>query len=289
MALTLTREVLLMTKALSIKLQGTYMDIVRAHKEVELVKQQVKRNREEVDGFHQRIYNAAVPLVNEVGLSEETPRIVGWQQHRTNLEASTPCEFYRRLTTVPLLDHLQTQLKERLSTGSQSVRHLRQFMAILPSELQRKAEPVTRADTEDIFLMYETDLPSAYAIDVELQAWHLKWHRNPNSAAVNTAPKALQNTDKIMYPNIATLLRIASTLPVTSATCERSISTLRLLKTQLRSTMRNSRMNGLAMMFIHRKRSNPKALKFDTVIDEFAARNPRRMELSDLGVRQDSE
>ena len=82
--------------------------------------------------------------------------------------------------------------------------------------------------------------------------------------------------------------RIASTLPVTSATCERSISTLRLLKTQLRSTMSNSRMNDLAMMFIHRKRSNPKALKFDT-IDEFAARNPRRMEWSDLGARQDSE
>lgn len=86
-----------------------------------------------------------------------------------------------------------------------------------------------------IFLMYETDLPYAYATCVELQVWYLKWHGNPNNTEVNTAPKVLQNTDKVMYPNITTLLRVAATLtllrvaatlPVTSAMCERSISTL---------------------------------------------------------------
>ena len=52
-------EVLLMTKTLqSIKLQG--MDIMRAHEKVEFVKQQAKQNREEVDGFHRHILNAAV-------------------------------------------------------------------------------------------------------------------------------------------------------------------------------------------------------------------------------------
>ena len=117
-ALMLTRAVLLMTEAPSIKLQGTYMDIVRAHEEVELVKQHLKRNREEVDAFHQRIYNAAVALAEEVGLSEETPRVVGRQQHGTSPAASIPCGFYRRSTTVPLLDHLQIQLEERFSTGS---------------------------------------------------------------------------------------------------------------------------------------------------------------------------
>ena len=162
-------------------------------------------------------------------------------------------------------------------------------MAILPSKLQRKAEPVTRVDIVDIFSMYETDLPSAYAIDEELQAWHLKWHGNPNSAVVNTAPKALAKADEIMFPSITTVLRIAATLPVTSATCERSISSLRLLKTHLRSAMTKARLNGFSMMCIHRTRSGQDALKFDSIVDEFAARHPRRMELCDLGARQDSE
>ena len=42
------------------------------------------------------------------------------------------------------------------------------------------------------------------------------------------------------------------TLPLTSATAERSFSTLRRLKSYLRSTMGQSRLNGLAQMSINR-------------------------------------
>ena len=42
--LMVTREVLLITKCLSIKLQGTYVDTVRAHREVRLVKRHIEEN-----------------------------------------------------------------------------------------------------------------------------------------------------------------------------------------------------------------------------------------------------
>ena len=94
-ALMLMREVLLMTKGLSIKLQGTYVDSVRAHKEMTLVKKHVEENRSKVDEFHQRIYTAAFTLAGKVGISEDMPRIVqGRQQHRANPEASSPSDFY---------------------------------------------------------------------------------------------------------------------------------------------------------------------------------------------------
>ena len=48
-ALMLTREALLMTKALSTKLQASYVDIVRAHEKINLVKKQVKQNWERVE------------------------------------------------------------------------------------------------------------------------------------------------------------------------------------------------------------------------------------------------
>ena len=49
-----------------------------------------------------------------------------------------------------------------------------------------------------------------------------------------------------------TILCIMLTMPVTSATAERSFSVLRRLKTYVRSTMNNDRLSSLALMHIHR-------------------------------------
>ena len=46
--------------------------------------------------------------------------------------------------------------------------------------------------------------------------------------------------------------KIFATLPVSSATAERSFSALKYLKSYLRSTMSEDRLNGLALAYIHR-------------------------------------
>ena len=67
-------------------------------------------------------------------------------------------------------------------------------------------------------------MPSVYAIDIELQAWCLKWMGNSESAACDTTPKALTKADKSLYPNVHTLLMIAATLRVhTSGVCSRAL------------------------------------------------------------------
>jgi hypothetical protein len=80
--------------------------------------------------------------------------------------------------------------------------------------------------------------------------------------------------DKVSFPNIYTALQIFATIPVTTCTCERSISVLRRLKTYLRSIMSESRLKGLlALLNVHRE------IHLDTkeIIDEFAIKQPRRM------------
>ena len=60
----------------------------------------------------------------------------------------------------------------------------------------------------------------------------------------------------MFYPlliNIYTAFQIFATIPVTSCTCERSISVLRRLKTYLRSTMTETRLKGLALLNVHRE------------------------------------
>lgn len=58
----------------------------------------------------------------------------------------------------------------------------------------------------------------------------------------------LEEKDLIeVYPNMWVALRIAVTTPVTVASAERSFSKLKLIKTYLRSTMSQERLNGLAI------------------------------------------
>ena len=64
-----------------------------------------------------------------------------------------------------------------------------------------------------------------------------------------------------------------ATIPVTSCECERSISALKLLKTPLRSTMGQERLDSLLMLFCHRDID----VSPEEVVTEFAYRHPRRM------------
>ena len=102
----------------------------------------------------------------------------------------------------------------------------------------------------------------------------MKWKSESIKAKeLDTTTKTLIFVDK---DYIYVLLVISATLLVTSCECERSISMLKLLKTSLRSTMGNERLNGLALMLIHRYiELNP-----DAVVEEFSRRHPRRLLLS---------
>ena len=68
------------------------------------------------------------------------------------------------------------------------------------------------------------------------------------------------------------LLKIACILPISTAACERSFSTLQTDKSYLRSTMRNERLNDLMMLGIHRERAS--RLDLNKVVDVFSKKFP---------------
>ena len=73
------------------------------------------------------------------------------------------------------------------------------------------------------------------------------------------------------YPALTIMLQIFATIPVTTATGERSFSALKYIKNYLRSTMGEQRLNGLAHMYINRDID----IDYDLVIDEFGHNNRR--------------
>ena len=77
------------------------------------------------------------------------------------------------------------------------------------------------------------------------------------------------------YPSVTVLIQILVTLPVTTATNKRSISALKYLKTYLRNTTKEVRLNGLALLHVHRDTSSD----YEQVIAEFSSKN-RRLKLN---------
>ncbi|XP_052190724.1 uncharacterized protein LOC127800254 [Diospyros lotus] len=77
-----------------------------------------------------------------------------------------------------------------------------------------------------------------------------------------------------MFPNVMVAYRVLLTIPVTVASAERSFSKLKLLKSYLRTTMTQDRLNGLAILCI--KKDMLENIKYDSIIDDFAYKSATR-------------
>ena len=80
--------------------------------------------------------------------------------------------------------------------------------------------------------------------------WEQHW-KNSKATLPDSVSVTLKRINFSCFPIIKTALQILGTVPVTSCTCERSFSSMKLLKTYNCSTMTNDRLNALAMLNVH--------------------------------------
>ena len=81
-------------------------------------------------------------------------------------------------------------------------------------------------------------------------------------------------TEPVIFPNIYHLLSILAVIPATTCEVEWCFSSLRRLKTYIRSTMGDGRLTGLALMHVHQH--------IDEIVNDFATMHPRRMKLANI-------
>ena len=80
-----------------------------------------------------------------------------------------------------------------------------------------------------------------------------------------------------MIPELSKVLQILSVVPATSCSTERSFSSLRRLKTYLRSTMGQERLSNLALLHIEREYVNKVIIEdMEDIINTFGERNGRQ-------------
>ncbi|KAJ8895795.1 hypothetical protein PR048_001133 [Dryococelus australis] len=81
-----------------------------------------------------------------------------------------------------------------------------------------------------------------------------------------------------MFPKLQNIFQIALTIPVSSASSERSFSVLKRLKTYLRNTMGQEWLASQALLAIEKEDS--KKVCRNCIINEFAFKSNRRLELT---------
>nr|CAI5860743.1 unnamed protein product [Callosobruchus analis] len=101
-----------------------------------------------------------------------------------------------------------------------------------------------------------------------------------NSGIINSTDQTVVDIlkeAKTFFPDTEKALKILIALPCTTCTVDRSFSSLRRLKTWLRSTMSENRLNGLAMMSVHRKLIHGNLQDFNNKVVEKFTMNPRTL------------
>lgn len=73
--------------------------------------------------------------------------------------------------------------------------------------------------------------------------------------------REMKPASRSMYSEIVTLLNLILVMPATNATSERSFSALRRVKTYLRTTMTQERLNHLMVLHVHRESTDAMDLR----------------------------
>lgn len=148
------------------------------------------------------------------------PSLPGRQIHLSNVPVDTPSAYLKRSISIPLLDHLLSEVDCRFNAHQQTALL---GMSLIPSLLVTlsTADGSTQCDRLDE--LYQQDLPSAHCFQSELHCWCTKWqqHLSEHGQARHTMKQVGS-----MYPNIRALISILCTLLVTSCSAERSFSGL---------------------------------------------------------------
>lgn len=276
-------DVLKQTLPLSKMLQSPSLDLKKASDVIIDTISILESKRKECDTVFAKIFVEVRNLCTDLDVEIKMPRLAGVQRHRPNYATSDPEDFFKKSIYIPLLDNIVIDLKSRFPKDTVECFGLQ---LLIPTSILRESDPPHQSDSDSIKdkLCALTDKfspilglkTSLVQVQAEFDLWKTKWIREKQSGikVPNTALDALEACDTDIFPTIHAFLKILSTLPVSVASAERSFSTLRRLKTWLRSTMSEERLSGLCLLHTHRDVE----VDVNKVIDRFAKSGNRRLD-----------
>jgi len=187
---------------------GRDQSIVEAYESVSTVISTLNSVRTNINFYHARWYNTALKLAEEIDVSSEMPRTNKTQSHRDNAPADNASDYYRRTVTVPMVDHVLTDLVERFSKENRS--RINAFYCI-PSIMDRH-HASWKVKLKDFMLEHLDDIPSIGTADAEIDRWEQLWLKEKYDELPSSVKGTLKKIMQGMYPNISQVLKVESSI-----------------------------------------------------------------------------
>lgn len=258
-------EVFSLAQPLSTSLQTKNIDLISAVNLADGLNSLLKEMRENaISKFHE-LFLKAENCASEIGEAINIPRLANRQNYRDNYDLTNPEDYYRVSVFIPFVDHFINQLELRFLKHKNI---LLSIQNIVPNTAINIDENAVNESIDVIILQWPEIINVNDAIvKKEALLWKQRW------VNVDEKPRnfidALNHCNQTVFPNIYNILKVCCTLPVTIATPERSFSSLKRIKTYLRNSTGQNRLNGLAHLSIHREIP----ITVDEVTTKFAEKN----------------
>jgi hypothetical protein len=232
-------------------------------------------------GFSEALESAKeIALDMDIGTTFPKKRPIKRKRHYDenpedpNIATMSPEDLFRVEYFVPLVDQAIVSLTTRFD---QYKEYQKNFGFLFTSEtLQSLDDHGLKSSCDNLEAVLKKDGKSD--IDAKELYMELKFLRE-------FIPKERMGPIEILrflkehgcFPNATIAYRVLLTIPVTVASAERSFSKLKLLKTYLRSTMTQERLNDLAIIALEGEMLEK--IDYEHIIEDFISKNTKRMML----------
>ncbi len=164
-------------------------------------------------------------------------------------------EDYRDNIYYPLIDAILVEMRDRFS----------------PSNIALLSSVSSISPQSKSFLDYDLLLPLAVHIHCdtnhlfnEIQVLKPMLEGKALSSLTDLYHQIMPLKDA--FPNMMSMIKAALTIPVSSTTCERVFSKMKLIKTRIRTTMADERLSDLCVLSIERDFE----VDYEQVVDQFS-------------------
>ena len=233
------------------------------------------RDESKFDSFYDAVIRECVELTAEPTLPRRRKRPRRFDDGASPHTYETPKDRHR---------HMYFEVTE-LAAGEVERRFIQKDLGIISDIESSLIECANPGKTEKFI---STDVEEYLKDDFDLERLKIQLSMLPDVIKtsslsikqvtnVRTIVSAMNESTiyKGMLREVDKLVKLYLTFPVTTSTAERSFSSLRRIKTYLRSTMTSCRLNNLFLLYVHKEKTD--SLDLCQIAREFVSINPRRL------------
>ena len=120
--------------------------------------------------FHKKCYSDIAELVYKTGIEECKSRTSKLQRNRNNIPSESISDYFKKVVTIPLLDHLTVETERSFDRGSISVYS---GPVIIPSKMMSLVyKNVNWRENFSLFAdLFKDYFPYLKALEAELDLW----------------------------------------------------------------------------------------------------------------------